>query len=131
MEKVKVAVMTVQEIATRYHAMAQTGQYAKIQDELYASDCVSVESENYSDLPIRVVGFAAMRQKEGKFFQQVEAMHGGYCHEPLVCGSFFTCAQGMDVTMKGQKRKQKDQLAVFEVVNGKIALEHFFYADTQ
>jgi hypothetical protein len=37
----------------------------------------------------------------------------------------------MDVTMKGQKRKQKDQLAVFEVVNGKIALEHFFYADTQ
>jgi hypothetical protein len=113
MEKVKVAVMTVQEIATRYHTMAQTGQYAKIQDELYASDCVSVESENYSDLPIRV------------------AMHGGYCHEPLVCGSFFTCAQGMDVTMKGQKRKQKDQLAVFEVVNGKIALEHFFYADTQ
>jgi hypothetical protein len=127
----KVAIMTIQEIATRYHAMAQTGQYAQIQDALYAPDCVSVESENYSDLPIKVVGLAAMRQKEGHFFQQVEAMHGGYCHEPMICGSFFTCAQGMDVTMRGQQRKQKDQLAVFEVRNGKIVLEHFFYADTQ
>lgn len=122
--------MTTQEVADRYYDLAQKNQLGQIQDELYSPDAVSVEPENYSQLPLRVEGLGAMRQKEQQFYQLFEAMHGGSCGKPVVSGTYFTCAQSMDVTMKGQSRKLKEQLAVFEVDNGKIVLEQFFYKDT-
>ncbi|MBC8152285.1 MAG: nuclear transport factor 2 family protein [Bacteroidetes bacterium] len=122
--------MTTQEVADRYYDLAQKGQLGQIQDELYSPDAVSVEPENYSQLPLRVEGLAAMRQKEQQFYQLFDEMHGGSCGEPVVSGSYFSCAQSMDVTMKGQQRKIKEQLGVFEVVDGKITTEQFFYKDT-
>jgi limonene-1,2-epoxide hydrolase len=34
---------------------------------------------------------------------------------------------GMDVTMKGPGRVQMDEIAVYEVKDGKIVKEQFFY----
>jgi limonene-1,2-epoxide hydrolase len=34
---------------------------------------------------------------------------------------------GMDVTIKGQGRMKMDEVAVYEVKDGKIVLEHFFF----
>jgi limonene-1,2-epoxide hydrolase len=34
---------------------------------------------------------------------------------------------GRDVTFKGKPRMQLDEVAVFEVKDGKIVLEQFFY----
>jgi hypothetical protein len=34
---------------------------------------------------------------------------------------------GMDVTMKGQGRSKMDEIAVYEVKDGKIVKEQFFY----
>jgi hypothetical protein len=34
---------------------------------------------------------------------------------------------GMDITMKGQDRMKMDEVAVYEVRDGKIVLEHFFF----
>ncbi len=121
--------MTTQEVANRYYQLAQQGQLEKIQDELYAPDAVSIEPENDSQLPLKVVGLPAMRQKEQQFYQLIEQMHGGFCNEPVVSGFYFACTMGMDVTMKGKARRIKEQLGVFEVDKGKIVKEHFFYND--
>lgn len=121
--------MNTQEVASRYYELAKTGQIEKIQDELYSPDAVSIEPENESQLPIRVEGLAAMREKEQQFNQLVEEMHGGYCSEPIVTSFYFTCAQNMDVTLKGHERKVKDQICIFEVSDGKIVKEQFFYND--
>jgi hypothetical protein len=56
-------------------------------------------------------------------------MHGGYMSEPVVSSFFFSMMTGMDVTMKGKQRRLKDQIGVFEVRNGKIVKEQFFYDD--
>lgn len=121
--------MTIQAIANRYYELAQTGQIKQIQDELYAPDAVSVEPQNASQLPIQVQGLDAMREKEHNFYQLVETMHGGYCGEPIVSSYHFACIMGMDVTLKGQTRKNKEQIGVFEVADGKIVREQFFYND--
>lgn len=122
--------MTTQEVASRYHDLAQRGEIGKIQDELYSPNAVSIEPENNSQLPLRVAGLEAMREKEQQFYTQMVAeMHGGFCGEPVVSSYHFACAMGMDVTMKGQARKIKEQVGVFEVNNGKIVTEHFFYDD--
>jgi hypothetical protein len=119
--------MTTQEVANRYHELARMGQIGQVQDELYAPNAVSLEPENRSQLPRRVEGMAAMRQKEQRFYELYEEVHGGECGQPVVSGDYFSCAQSLDVTIKGQPRKNKHQLAVFEVANGKIVLEQFFY----
>jgi hypothetical protein len=107
----------------------QQHQYKQIQDELYAPNSVSIEPENDTNLPLVVEGIEALQQKEGLFFSQVDQMFGGKMSEPIVSNFHFSQMTEMDVKMKGKERKIKGQIGVFEVRNGKIVKEQFFYDD--
>jgi len=120
------AVMTTKEVANRFNQLAQTGQWQEIQDELFADNAVSIEPENSPGLK-NAQGREALRQKGKQFGEMVEEMHGGYSNEPQVAGNHFAVAMGMDVTMKGQGRTKMDEIAVYEVKDGKIVKEQFFY----
>ena len=120
------AVMTTQQIADRFDELAQTGQWDKIQEELFADDAVSIEPEHSRGMQ-SAQGKEALKQKGQQFTEMVEEMHGGYSHPPQVAGNHFAVAMGMDVTMKGQGRMKMDEIAVYEVKNGKIVKEQFFY----
>jgi ketosteroid isomerase-like protein len=74
-----------------------------------------------------VEGLPAIRQKGKQFEEMVEEMHGGYSSDPLVTGNHFAVAMGMDVTMKGAGRVKMDEIALYEVKDGKIVKEQFFY----
>ena len=121
--------MTTQQVAQQYYALIQQHQYEQIQNKLYAPDAVSIEPENDSNLPLVVTGIEALRQKEGLFFAQVEEMFGSYMSEVVVSTFFFSMMTGMDVKMRGKPRKSKEQICVFEVRDGKIVKEQFFYDD--
>jgi hypothetical protein len=118
--------MTTQEVANRFYELAQTGQWSAIQDELFADNAKSIEPAHSQGLQT-VEGLEAIRQKGASFGQMVEAMHGGYCSAPVVAGKHFSVAMGMDVTMKGMGRSQMDEIAVYEVKDGKIVSEQFIY----
>jgi ketosteroid isomerase-like protein len=120
------AVMTTMEVANRFNELAQTGQWDQIQNELFADNAVSVEPANSPGLQT-VEGIEAIRQKAKQFTEMVEEMHGGYSNKPQVAGNHFAVAMGMDVTMKGQGRMKMDEIAVYEVKDGKITKEQFFY----
>jgi hypothetical protein len=57
----------------------------------------------------------------------VEEVHGGWVSEPLVAGNHIAFGMGMDVTMKGKGRTKMDEIAVYEVKDGRIVKEQFFY----
>ena len=118
--------MTTQEVANRFHELAQTGQWELIQNELFSDDASSVEPEHSPGLKT-VQGRAAIQEKGRQFGEMVEEMHGGYCSEPLIAGNHFAVAMGIDATMKGQGRSKMDEIAVYEVKNGKITKEQFFF----
>lgn len=120
------AVMTTQDVANRFHQLAQTGQWQQIQDELYADDVVSIEPEHSQGLKT-AKGKEALREKGKQFGEAVEEMHGGYSNEPIVAGTHFAVAMGMDATMKGMGRMKMDEIAVYEVKDGKIVKEQFFF----
>jgi hypothetical protein len=122
----KKTVMTTQEVASRFNELAQTGQWDKIQEELYADDAVSIEPAHSQGLQ-SVSGKEAIKEKGHQFQQMVEEMHGGYSKDPVVAGNHFSVAMGMDVTMKGMGRMNMEEIAVYEVKDGKIAKEQFFY----
>lgn len=118
--------MTTQEVANRFNELAATGNWEAIQEELYADDAVSIEPTHSQGLQT-VEGLEAIKQKGVQFQEMVEAMHGGYSKDPIVAGNHFAVAMGMDVTMKGMGRMQMDEICVYEVKDGKIVKEQFFY----
>lgn len=120
------AVMTTQEVANRYNELAQTGQWDKIQNELFADNAVSIEPPGSQGLQ-SVEGMPAIREKGKRFGEMVEEMHGGYTTAPVVGGKFFSVGMGMDCTMKGMGRQKMDEIALYEVKDGKIVREQFFY----
>ena len=118
-------VLSTQEVANRFHELAQKGEWEKVQDELYAENAVSIEPPRPGMQS--VAGLDAIKKKGEMFNQMVEEMHGGYSKEPVVAGNHFCVAMGMDVTMKGMGRQKMDELAVYEVKEGKIVKEQFFF----
>lgn len=118
--------MTTQEVADRFNELAQSGQWDVIQNELFADNAVSIEPAHSPGLQI-VEGIDAIREKGKKFGEMVEEMHGGYSNTPTVAGTHFALGMGMDVTMKGMGRMKMDEIAVYEVKDGKIVKEQFFY----
>ncbi|WP_439555185.1 SnoaL-like domain-containing protein [Dyadobacter sp.] len=121
--------MTTAQVAERYYELIKLHQYEQIQNELYSHDAVSIEPENDSNLPLVIEGLAALKEKEALFFSQVDEMFGSYMSEIVVSTFFFSMMTGMDVKMKGKQRKNKEQICVFEVRDGKIVKEQFFYDD--
>jgi hypothetical protein len=120
------AVMSTQDVANRMNELFKENKWEQAQDELFSKDVVSVEPENSKALKT-AKGIAAIKQKAKDFNAMVEKMHGGWCSEPIVAGNFIAVAMGMDATMKGAGRSKMDELAVYEVKNGKVVKEQFFF----
>jgi hypothetical protein len=118
--------MTTAEVAGRFNTLAKEGNWDRIQQELFAENAVSIEPPDSPGLK-SVEGLPAIREKGKAFAETVEEIHGGFSSDPLVAGNFFSVAMGMDVTMKGAGRVKMDEIALYEVKDGKIVREQFFY----
>jgi len=77
--------------------------------------------------PKRAEGIEAIKAKGEQWAQMVESFHGIEIEGPIVAGNHFTAAMKIDVTFKGAPRVTNEQIALFEVKDGKVVLEQFFY----
>jgi hypothetical protein len=117
--------MTTQEIANRLVELCRIGQNVQAYKELFSNDAVAIEPEIS---PVRETkGLEALLQKAEMFGEMLEAYHGGSVSEPLVAGDFFSVMMSMDVTFKGQARRTESEICVYEVKEGKIVKEQFFF----
>src|SRR5688572_1752409 len=120
------AVMTTQEVANRFSELAKEYKWNEIQDELFSSDAKSIEPSDSPGMKT-VEGLDNIRKKGEEFNNMMEEMHGGYVGDPIVAGNFFAVPMGMDVTYKGMGRQKMEEIALYEVRDGKIVREQFFY----
>lgn len=118
--------MTTKDVAKRFYELAQAGNWDKLQEELYSNEAKSIEPEHSPRLKT-VQGMRAIKEKGRQWNSMIEEAHGGFCNEPQVAGNYFSCAMGFDATMKGQARTNMEEIALYEVKNGKIVSEQFFY----
>ena len=72
-------------------------------------------------------GKEAVIQKGIQFNEMVEEFHGFETSEPIVAGNHFSVRMKMDVTFKGAPRSSMEEIALYEVKEGKIVSEQFFY----
>ena len=121
--------MTTQQVATRYYELAKEQKWMEILNELYGQYIVNKEPEHAAAMGIPTItkGMDAIIAKGEARRKLIEAIHGQTCTEPVVGGKFFSVAMTRDVTFIGRPRVNLEEIGVFEVRDGKIVCEQFFY----
>jgi hypothetical protein len=105
--------------------MCRQGQNFECVEELYAENVVSKEMPDYPDEIVS--GRQNVWNKSKAWLDNVVEFHGGDVSEPVVAGNHFTSKMSFDVTFQDSGRQQMEEVCVFEVQDGKIASEQFFY----
>ena len=118
--------MTTEEVAARFHELAQQEKWFEIQNEFFADNVRSIDPVN-SPYMGYAEGKAAVRKKGEDFVSRIEAFHGATTTAPLVTGNHFAVGREMDVTVQPHGRIQLNEIMLYEVKDGQIVLEQFFY----
>jgi hypothetical protein len=117
--------MTTQQVANRLIELCRQGKVQEAGQELYADSIVSVEPEH---APLKTAhGKDAVSKRGQQFAAMIEERHGGSFSDPVVCGRYFSVAMVLDATFKGQGRMKFEEICVYEVKDGKIVFEQFFF----
>jgi hypothetical protein len=121
--------MTTQEVANRYYELASQSKWIEIQEELHDDNVVSQEPEHAASRGVQVMikGRETVRAKTMANREMIETIHSQYCSEPVVAGNFFSLGLKRDATYKNRPRVELEEICVFQVKEGKIVLEQFFY----
>ncbi|MFL5773726.1 MAG: SnoaL-like domain-containing protein [Flavisolibacter sp.] len=122
------ATMTTNEVANRFAELARTNKWNEIQDELFSDDAESIEPAHAAAMGmVNVKGLDAIKKKGEQFNEMVEEVHDASTSEPVIGGRYFSVAMMIDATMKGAGRQKMDEIALYEVKDGKIVKEQFFF----
>jgi len=118
--------MTTQQVAARFHELAQQEKWFEIQDELFADNVKSIDPVN-SPYMGYAEGKANVKEKGMNFVKHITAGHHFFTSAPIVTGNHFAVAREMDITADGHGRIQINEIMLYEVKDGKIISEQFFY----
>lgn len=122
-------VLTTQEVADRFDALAQQERWFEIQDEFFAENVRSLEPPNspyLKDLKDEE-GKGPVRKKGEDFVAKVQAVHRMHTTHPVVGGDHFAVGREMDMTVEGYGRVVINELMLYKVKDGQIVLEQFVY----
>lgn len=117
--------MTTNQVAEKLVDFCRKGMFEDAMKELYAKEIVSIEPDGASMGEAR--GIEAVIAKGENFNQMVEEFHGMKVSDPVVADNFFSCSMEMDVTFKGAPRMTMEEVCLYQVKDGKIVKEEFFY----
>jgi hypothetical protein len=124
-EETKTA-LTTEEVAARFDELAQQEKWFEIQDELFADNVRSIDPPN-SPYFGYAEGKASVRKKGEDWVAKFEGVNKLYTTHPVVGGNHFAVGREMDTTVKGFRRVKIDEIMLYEVRDGQIILEQFFY----
>ncbi len=117
--------MTTQEVANRLVELCRQEKHSQAQEELYHNDIVSIEDEK-AGVPA-TKGMDAIRIKTVAWDESVVEIHNASVSDPIVTGNHFAVTMENDITFKEPGRIQISEICVYEVQQGKIVREQFFY----
>lgn len=114
------------EVAERFMELARQEKWFEIHDELFADDVRSVDPPN-SPWFGNAEGKQAVRRKGEGWVKRIEAAHSRHTTEPVVAGNHFAVGRKVDISVQGLGRVKIDEIMLYEVRDGQIVLEQFFY----
>jgi len=118
--------MKTEEIAKNLVAWCNSGQEARCYEELYSPNIVSIEADKSS--PNAISNGMEEVAKKGEWWKENFEVHSVKTSEPIVADGWFTVRHTMDTTHKPSgQRSTMAELGVYQVKEGKIVQEQFFY----
>lgn len=118
--------MTTQQVAEKLLAYCRADDNIGAINALYADNVVSKEPDGAPHGT--VTGKANVIKKNEDWLESVIEFHSGSISEPQIAGNFFSVVMDMDVTYKEYGRLYMSEIAVYEVKDGQIVSEQFFYS---
>lgn len=119
--------MTTQEVANRLVELCRQGKFEECLQELYSPEIESIEPDG-SVFPKHVKGFEALMKKGEQWQGMIGEFHSSEISDPLVADHFFSITMKSVVTLKGMTEQMNmDEVCLYQVENGKVVLEQFFY----
>ncbi|WP_396156848.1 SnoaL-like domain-containing protein [Flavobacterium sp.] len=118
--------MTTTAVANQLVDLCRQGKNEEAITSLYAENIDSVEANEMMGPKVQH-GMAAILEKHKAFEESVEEFHNAEISEPLVAGNTFAITYLLDATFKGRGRMTMEEVCVYQVKDGKIILEQFFY----
>ncbi len=118
--------VTMDEIFERFKALAAAERWFDLQDDLFASNVKSIDPPQSPYMGF-AEGKAAVRKKGKDFVAKVEEFHGAKTSEPVIGGNYIAVGRDMDITAQGFGRIQINEIMLYEVKDGEVVSEQFFY----
>lgn len=118
--------LTTQQVANRFNELARQEKWFEIQEEFFADEVKSIDPPN-SPYMGYAEGKADVRKKGEAFVSRITALHSARTGEPIVTGNHFAVIREIDITVQPHGRIQMNQIMLYEVKNGEIISEQFFY----
>lgn len=119
-------VKTTQQVAARFNELAQQEKWFEIEDELFADNVKSIDPPN-SPYFGYAEGKTAVRKKGEDFVSRVEVLHNAYTGAPIVTGNHFAVVREIGITVRPHGKIQINEIMLYEVKEGLIIQEQFFY----
>jgi hypothetical protein len=120
--------MTTKEIAAELVKLASQSKFHDAVETLFSPDIVSVEAGGPEGMSREMKGKDAVIGK-GEWWAANHEIHSMVVEGPLVAGSHFSVAYKIDATFKPEARRfQMEEIGIYQVADGKVVREEFFYA---
>lgn len=117
--------MKTDEIANNLVQWCNAGEEHKCYEQLYSPNIVSIEMEGSDHQISRGMEEVA---KKGEWWKENFEVHSASTSQPTVADNWFSVRHEMDITHKPSgQRSTMQELGVYEVQDGKIVREQFFY----
>ena len=118
--------MNTENIANTLVECCRKGEWERAYMDLYSPEIVSIETGDTSDMG-HIQGMDGVKKK-ADWWAETFDVHSIEVSEPTVADNWFSVRFEMDTTHKpSQQRSKTSEIAVYQVTDGKIVREQFFY----
>ncbi|EAQ42432.1 SnoaL-like domain-containing protein [Polaribacter sp. MED152] len=118
--------MTTEQITERLTSLLKEGKFEDIYDTLFDQENVK-HIEPQSPYFPDITGVKAIKEKDSVMAGNISEVHTMEIGKAITSKDFIALPYRMSFTMKDRKKAELDELIVYQVKNGKIILEQFFY----
>lgn len=119
-------ILTTGEIAAQFNELAKQEKWFDIQEMFFSEDVKSIDPPG-SPYMGYAEGKAAVRKKGEDFVKRIREVHRLYTSDPIVSANHFAVVREKDLTVEGFGRILIHEIMLYEVREGKIISEQFFY----
>jgi len=114
-------------VARELVALCREGRNMEAIAKFYSPDVVSTESMSSETMPAEIHGIDAVRGKN-EWWVENNKIHSASATGPFIGDGQFAVRFDYDTTFKPTgERLEMTEMALYDVADGKIVREHFFY----